>query len=167
MTRHLRPLLQYALAAYTLLVLAVTLWPEPPDKPVAKQIRTAIDTAHAAGAPPKLGYNLLEYSANLFLFVPIGILLAALLTPRLWWFAPVLGMTLTFAIEFVQSNIPSRHASQMDLLYNTLGALAGALLVVALRWVFSRRNRARTRGRTRGRKRGSQASIPATAPVNV
>ncbi len=149
---QLRALVPYALAAYTLLVLAVTLWPEAPDKPVTKQIRTVIDKAHEAGAPPRLGYNLIEYSANFFLFLPIGILLAILLTPKLWWFAPVVGMTLTFAIEFIQSNMPGRHASHMDVLYNTLGTLGGALIVVAARWLIGRRH---------------NAAIPPDAPVTV
>jgi VanZ family protein len=150
MPRRLRIAAHYALGAWVVVVLAVTLWPTPVDKPVATELRHAIDTAHAAGAPPKLGYNLIEYSANALLFVPIGILLALLLAQHNWWFAPILALCLSLSIELIQAlALPERTASPVDLAYNTGGALLGALLVVALRIA-------------RARLRASRAHTPRT-----
>lgn len=134
MASRLRIAARYALGAWVVVVLAVTLWPTPVDKPVATEIRQAIDTAHAAGAPPKLGYNLIEYSANALLFVPIGILLALLLAHHNWWFAPILALCLSLSIEFIQAiALPERTASPIDVAYNTGGALIGTLLLISLR----------------------------------
>jgi VanZ family protein len=77
---------------------------------------------------------------NMLAYLPLGYAWA--MTCRCRWYAPlvavVAGAMLSGSMEFVQQFLPSRVASNLDLLYNTAGALAGALLAGAsqkLLWV--------------------------------
>ncbi len=73
----------------------------------------------------------LDFPNNIFLFMPFGFGLAALLdrcqgSPRrLWPIVGVCGFLLTWLVESLQLFLTGRVSSVSDLLSNTLGALAG------------------------------------------
>jgi VanZ family protein len=68
-----------------------------------------------------------EFVANILLFVPLGLLLR-LAAPRGGWVgATVIGAVVSVAIEVLQVWTP-RVSDPRDIVANTLGALAGALL---------------------------------------
>jgi VanZ family protein len=70
---------------------------------------------------------------NVIAYVPLGALVVLALHPRLQGFAAIAvaaaaGLVLSGAIEAGQTFLPSRIASNVDLLTNAVGALAGALV---------------------------------------
>ncbi|MBO3663535.1 VanZ family protein [Microbacterium stercoris] len=84
------------------------------------------------GVPVEVGYPLLEFVANIALFVPLG-LLVQLAWPGLgWWRIALLGLTTSALIEGVQFAIPSRFPTVSDLIANTSGSVVG--WVIAHAW---------------------------------
>lgn len=130
MTRRARLASIGSLAFYTLFVLLITLWPQRVDKPIDHQLRSAINSAHDAGAPRHLGYSLIQNVSNAALFLPLGVLIALAIAHRLWWVAPLLCAGLSTVIELAQHLfLPNRFGSVTDVVSNSLGALIGALIV--------------------------------------
>jgi len=77
-------------------------------------------------------YVALEFTANVAMFVPFGMLVwVALARPR-WWIVMLLGFATTVTIELVQRTLPSRYSTLSDVIANTLGTAIGLLLVRAL-----------------------------------
>ena len=68
-----------------------------------------------------------EFVANILLFVPLGLLLRFALPRGTWLGAALLGGALSVAIEILQMGT-SRISDPRDVVANTVGALAGALL---------------------------------------
>jgi VanZ family protein len=78
-------------------------------------------------------WTLFDLSINVAAYVPLGLLLAQSLEyrtgrPRAALIAFVSGVALSFAMESIQSYLPSRVPSNIDLLCNSLGAGLGAVL---------------------------------------
>ena len=139
MTRIIRVLL----AAYITLIGVIVFWPTPVDRPVAGRIRTAVGVVQEAGAT-SVSYNTVEITANVLMFVPLGVLLV-LAVPRLpWWWAPIAAGLFSCAIEFVQFGfVAQRNATWVDALANTSGAVIGALAVYLVRIWSIRHSRQR------------------------
>lgn len=79
---------------------------------------------------------------NYFGFIPFGWLLAGLLVRRHNWSGAVIVLAVTIAgcmlslgIEFIQTWMPPRNSSLVDLLLNTAGASIGAGLGLLTAWV--------------------------------
>ena len=88
-----------------------------------------IDEMRAAFSP---AYVDLEFTANVAMFVPFGLLVwLALARPR-WWIVMLLGFATTVTIELVQRALPTRYSTLSDVIANTLGTAIGLLLVRAL-----------------------------------
>jgi VanZ family protein len=103
------------LAAWFAAVLLVTLAPFWPLRAVPKGFAVA-----SRLGPP-------DFALNVILFLPAGVLLRLL--GRSASSCTAAGALLSLAIESAQMWIPHRHPSQLDILANALGALAGALVV--------------------------------------
>ena len=121
------------LAAVTLVYLLVVAWitlnPFPPD-PHGNRLLTSLLALFAE--TPLLAwvtYDVVEFSANILMFVPMGVLLTLLLGREHWWLALTLGVVATLTIEFVQLFLPARFSDPRDLLSNTLGTLLGIAIV--------------------------------------
>lgn len=127
-----RPVLAAVTVVYLGAVAWITLNPFPPD-PHRNGLLEAL--LRAVGGVPLLAwidFDVVEFTANILLFVPMGLLLALLLGRWRWWLALVLGMAATLTIEFVQLFLPARFSDPRDLLANTLGTVVGiALLAIA------------------------------------
>jgi glycopeptide antibiotics resistance protein len=80
-------------------------------------------------------YVALEFTANIAMFVPFGVLVRIAFTRVPWWVVLLLGLATTVTIELVQTTLPSRYSTVSDVVANTLGTAAGLLVVRA----FSRR----------------------------
>lgn len=83
-----------------------------------------------AGFEP--AYVVLEFVANIALFVPFGVLVRVAFARPAWWVVLLLGFATTVTIELVQSTLPTRFSTVSDVVANTLGTAAGLLLVRAI-----------------------------------
>lgn len=91
--------------------------------------RLARSLAYRLDIPFLYTYTVLEFLANIALFVPFGLLLA-LAWPRIkTWHMAVLGLVTSGVIEFVQLFLSTRFSTISDLIANTAGAVVGCLLV--------------------------------------
>jgi VanZ family protein len=131
-------LVTYLCIGYTLLVAYATLYPfrdwrAPPEGVFA-----------FVALPWPRYYTFFDLLVNVLAYIPLGFLLVLAALP--WvsgWLAVVaatmLGTLLSLSLEAVQSFLPARVPSNLDLLNNGLGALSGALLALAFggRWFLS------------------------------
>ncbi|HAM26867.1 MAG TPA: VanZ family protein [Microbacteriaceae bacterium] len=123
-----------ALAACLTIVLFITMWPVPVDQGYGGAIAKMLAVLHRNGIPGWFGYNKLEFSANIVMFVPIGFLAALILPVRTWWLALVICPLFSTGIELTQGAfLAARFASVTDVLSNSIGAVVGVLVAVILR----------------------------------
>jgi VanZ family protein len=127
------------LLAYIAVVLVITMWPSPRDPGRIPLLRRVLDWAHDVGLPAAFDLATLEVTANVAMFVPLGLLLASSRRLRRPWLAAPLGLAFSAAIETVQILLPGRYPTVQDVAANTAGAALGAALVVAHRVWRARR----------------------------
>jgi len=122
------------LIVYGLIVLLATMWPTPLDQGYSSSIDSLLAVLHRNGIPGWFGYGKLEFLANVAMFLPIGFLVSMLLPARAWWVSPIICIAASIGIEVTQSLfLSARFATLMDVVANTCGALAGALIAIAIR----------------------------------
>jgi glycopeptide antibiotics resistance protein len=95
-----------------------------------------------------IDYSDVEFGANVLMFAPIGMFFVLLLGRGKWWLAILLGVGLSCLIELAQLLFfTTRVADTRDIISNSSGATAGALLVLILTAGKARqlRNEARAR----------------------
>ena len=134
-----RSVLTLACAAYLVVVGLVTLLPQSGSRLGSPLYRLA-EFFGGNPATAWLTFNTLEFSANIVLFIPIGLLLTLMLGRRRWWVAILAGVAFTAAIEFTQRFLPTRVSDVRDIVANTLGAIVGTLLAIALVSLATRRS---------------------------
>lgn len=130
---------------YLLIVAWITLNPFPPD-PHRNGLLEGLLAAFAT--TPLLGwidYDVVEFTANVLMFVPMGILFTLLWGVWRWWLVLAVGAAATLIIEFIQLFLPERVSDPRDLLANTLGAALGILLVVLGSAIVHRRRMRRSK----------------------
>ncbi|WP_235201539.1 VanZ family protein [Microbacterium sp. CH12i] len=82
-------------------------------------------------------YTVMEFLANIVLFIPFGILLAVGWKRLKTWHLAALGLATSGVIEFVQLFLPTRFSTISDLIANTAGALVGCLCIRVIGWLAS------------------------------
>ncbi|PJJ65727.1 VanZ family protein [Compostimonas suwonensis] len=123
-----------ALALCLTLVLVATMWPTPLDQGYEGSIDRLLAVLHRNGVPEWFGYDKLEFSANVLMFVPLGFLLSLLLPAKVWWLALLICPGLSIAIELAQAALlSSRFATVSDVVANSIGAIIGSLVAVSVR----------------------------------
>jgi glycopeptide antibiotics resistance protein len=125
-------LLLLAAGAYVSALALIGLWKTPVDGNL-----TVVDLPPFAwviarlGLSPWQGYDLIEFTANIVLFVPLGVLLLLWWRHRGWLHAAAVAFATSVTIEVLQQLLrPERIASVDDVVANTLGGTLGGLLVV-------------------------------------
>jgi VanZ family protein len=126
-TRHASPLARGALLAYLMLVVYASWYP--------------FSGWHDSGLAPLAFLNLalprywtlFDVSVNIVGYIPLGMLFVYALYPRVrgaWAIAASLlaGLLVSGTMEAVQTFLPTRVPSNLDLLTNGVGSLAGACL---------------------------------------
>lgn len=106
-----------------------------PGERAGKVTGIVAETAHlleSLSIPFETGYPILEFLANVALFVPLGILLPLAWRTLPWWAVVAIGFATTVLIELVQLTMPSRYSTVSDVVANTLGTALGFALVQAL-----------------------------------
>lgn len=118
---------------YLVALALIALWPTPVDRIANRQLVRILIKLHDHGVPSWFSYALIEFSANVMLFLPVGMLGVILLGSARWWMAVVIGFAASCLIELSQLIfLPARFATPVDVIANTLGATLGALLALAV-----------------------------------
>jgi glycopeptide antibiotics resistance protein len=124
-----RAVLPLVTVVYLVAVAGITLDPVPGNPAGNPLLRSVL---RAVSSLPGLGWvddAVAEFTANVLLFVPMGVLFTLLLGVWRWWLAVAIGVFATLAIEFAQRFLPARVSDPRDLLANTLGTLIGVAVV--------------------------------------
>lgn len=117
---------------YLAVVLFVVFWPVPVDRPVEGSLARVLAWLHGRGVPGWFDYGLVEWLANVAMFVPWGAFGAVVLAPRRWWLVALAALLASCTIETAQLVLlTARFASLADIAANTLGAILGVLLCAA------------------------------------
>ncbi|UJP09506.1 VanZ family protein [Microbacterium sp. KUDC0406] len=129
-------------------VLALTV---APRRIVAPARGAFMHLAHVWAGPvvEPMTFLQIEGTLNALLFVPLGAALALLLSRRWWILAPLIAFALSFGVETIQARIPGRVPDLGDVLWNTAGALAGAIVAGLVRLLRDGLTRARRVRRSR------------------
>lgn len=78
-------------------------------------------------------YDVVEFSANIAMFAPVGVFVVILAGARRWWLALLAGFAASCTIELGQLLfLPDRYATLADVVANTAGAAAGTALGLLL-----------------------------------
>jgi glycopeptide antibiotics resistance protein len=134
-------LVAFILAGYMSIVLAATMWPTPLDQGYGASIERFLLVLYRNGVPQWFGYNKLEFSANILMFVPLGFLIALLLPKRVWWLAFLICPMLSTGIELTQAiALSARFATVIDVISNSLGGGIGAIVAAILRGIVHERD---------------------------
>ena len=104
-------------------------WPSPVDQPIQGEIAHALLILHTHGLPGWINYGFVEASANVALFVPVGLVALLAFPGKRWWQVAALGFLASGFIELGQQLfLHSRFASPVDLITNTAGCAVGTLI---------------------------------------
>ncbi|CAH0146274.1 VanZ family protein [Microbacterium foliorum] len=130
------------LIVYASFVLLVTMWPQPEQLEFDSIAGRVLRALHNIGVPQWFGYDKLEFTANIGMFVPLGFLLGLALARSTWWVAIFLLPAFSGAIEFTQGiALDERVSTVLDVLSNTIGGYLGLLLAMILRAMIHARDR--------------------------
>jgi glycopeptide antibiotics resistance protein len=140
LARH-HPMLTTVTALYLAAVAWLTLGPQPLGLVRAGGIFRLLAIFQRHTATSWITYPTIEFTANVAMFVPIGVFFVLLLGRRRWWAATLLGMLLSAAIEIAQLFVPGRVSDVRDLVSNSLGALVGVLAALVITWPGAARRR--------------------------
>jgi VanZ family protein len=122
---------RYLVSGYTVFIIYASL------SPFVGWQEQGLDFWEVLASPFGLTYAGFDALSNLLAYLPYGLLLALTLrthfsSSRSVWLATALAMSLSVAMEYLQLYLPNRTSSNADILTNSLGALAGALLAISI-----------------------------------
>ena len=142
---HTRALLAVCTAIYLAFVGWVTLGPQPLNETNSGWLTSLLAALAGSPATAWITYSLVEFLANIAMFVPIGCLFLLVQegTRRRWWLALLLGIALTCGIEFTQQFLPTRVPDVRDIVANSLGAALGIGVGLAILGIRSPRQQPR------------------------
>jgi glycopeptide antibiotics resistance protein len=110
----------------------IAFWPSPVDQLVQGQLAAALNFLHRHGVPTWFNYKLVEASANVALFAPVGTVSSLAFPSWPWWKIGAFGLLISCCMELGQLLfLHDRFPSPLDLVTNTSGAVIGALLAAA------------------------------------
>jgi glycopeptide antibiotics resistance protein len=129
---HRHPILSLFTVAYLAFVGWVTLGPQPLDSKAESVLWRVLDVFQSHSASSWITYDTVEFTANIFMFLPIGLFFLLLFGRRFWWLAILFGFALTVGIETAQLFIPGRVSDIRDIESNTIGAILGVVVGLIL-----------------------------------
>jgi len=131
MTRRRRALLVAASCVYAFGVWWMTLRPSIYDDGVGGILRSALRLLRAWPPTAWVTFDVVEFTANVALFVPLGMLVLA--WGGRWWQGILTAAIVSSGIETLQLLfLPTRVADARDVAANTLGAVVGVALMAAV-----------------------------------
>ena len=154
---RLRRVTLAATFAYLIALGVIAFWPLPVDHNAGQFLYRLFVWLYSNGAPRWIDYHFLEFSANIVLFVPVGLFVVILAGARHWWLGILLGLATSCAIELGQLLfLPARFATIDDVIANVSGAALGTALAAAALGIAHRHER---RARARVHRRRQFASV--------
>lgn len=147
--RH--PMLAPLTLVYLAAVACMTLGPQPLDPQNQNLLMRGIHLVRAVLLPrwapiaDEITYNHVEFTANIIMFVPLGIFLVLLMGRRFWWLVILIGVAMTSFIETAQRFIPGRVSDIRDIESNSLGTVIGVVIALIVTIPAYRRERDRQR----------------------
>ncbi len=122
-------------------VLCVTMSPTPINLGREDAIRKLLTVLHDNGVPEWFGYSKLEFTANIAMFIPLGLLIGLALPRGLGWLGLVLPPAFSACIELTQALVLSqRTATIEDVIANSLGGWIGLAAAWTIRLIVHRRD---------------------------
>ena len=134
-----RPVVVTATVLYLAFIGVVTLGPQPVDSSDRGWVHSVVVWLAQSDLTAWITYDLIEFAANIGLFVPLGALLLHLLGRRRWWLVLAVGFALSCGIELLQLVLPARVTDVRDVLANTLGTAMGIALALLPRSIARQR----------------------------
>lgn len=111
----------------------VAFWPSPVDQYLQGALARNLKFLHAHGIPAWFNYKFVEATANVVLFIPLGIGASLAYREKRWWQIGFFGFIISGCMELGQLMfLHNRFASPLDLVTNTGGAVIGSLLALAV-----------------------------------
>jgi VanZ family protein len=122
---------RYLAAGYVLLIVYASL------SPFTGWRDQGVTFGEVLTAPLWLKYTVMDAWINMLAYIPLGVLVALILLGRLGARRTVAvtllaGTALSASMEYLQMYLPARTSSNLDILTNSLGMLAGAVLAVQI-----------------------------------
>jgi len=136
-----QPILAVVTFCYLLLVGWLTLGPQPLDASGRGFLHRLIRFISGDNTLDWITYALVEFTANIALFIPVGVLFVLMLGRRRWWLAVILGIALTVSIEAAQLVLPDRVTDPRDVVSNSIGSTIGVAIVLGASAVRAKRER--------------------------
>lgn len=123
-------------------VLLITMSPTPINLGHEDAVRKLLSLLHSNGVPEWFGYSKLEFTANIVMFVPLGLLIGMVLPQRHWWLGLLLAPAFSACIELTQALLLSqRSATIHDVVANSLGGWIGLVIALVIRAMVHARDR--------------------------
>lgn len=120
------------LVATVVTVAVIVFTPGPPDALGQQRLARWLDAVHRTWMPGWITFGLIEFLSNVVMFLPLGLFGALALRGRRYLVIPG-GAALSGTIELVQQlALPGRDGSWQDIVANTVGAVVGYLLALAV-----------------------------------
>lgn len=117
--------------AYSVAVCLIAFWPVPVDQSLSGTLEKVLAWLHLHEMPTFINYQFIEFSSNIFFFIPMGVILALWIKRRLS--AVTISTYVSIAIEMIQEMLlPQRFSSVFDIIANTVGAALGAFVFCPL-----------------------------------
>ncbi len=127
---------------YLAFVMWVTMTPSLDGVGVPSVAERLLQVLHRIGVPDAFGYDELEFTANIGMFVPLGFLLGLALPGWGWWLALILLPLYSAGIEWTQGEFLAGRVSDVrDIVSNSIGAWIGTLIAAFLRAMVHARDR--------------------------
>ncbi|MDV8146997.1 VanZ family protein [Arthrobacter sp. B10-11] len=106
----------------------VAFWPSPVDKPVQGELAGFLLVIRHLGVPGWVNYYLIEATANVILFIPLGTVASLAFPAKQLWHVGTGGLLVSCCMELGQQLfLYERFASPLDLVTNTVGCVIGAI----------------------------------------
>lgn len=139
--------------AYLAVLAIIAFWPSRVDHSAGKLLYQLFAWLYRHDAPRWIDYAFLEFSANIVLFVPVGLFIVVLAGARRWWLGIFVGILASSIIELGQLLfLPARLATVNDVIANSTGAAVGVVLAtVALAVAHRHERHARVRSHAKRR----------------
>ena len=116
----------------------LTLRTRPYGDDIAGVLTRVLDWFAERESTAWITFGVVEFSANVAMFVPLGVFAVLWFGVRGWWTAPLLGAGLSLAIETLQALLlDTRVPDVRDIIANTGGAVIGMLLMLLLAFLLS------------------------------